>query len=136
MIPNAKRRLREPQEFMCGPSVIIPISFAAWLNERFDLDHLRPRILGSNPEVDCLLAAIVIAAKSWRLSDAGNIARPLSEPARESISTGRAAGLIGITDRAIRAAIDRHDIPATKIDGRWQINRTDVETYRINRKAA
>jgi len=46
-----------------------------------------------------------------------------------------AAGLLGISDRAVRKAIADKRLPATEIDGRWSIDRKDIENYRINRAA-
>ncbi|MFF1875708.1 helix-turn-helix domain-containing protein [Kitasatospora herbaricolor] len=52
------------------------------------------------------------------------------------MSTGQAAQLIQVTDRAIRKAIATGHLQATNADGRWRIHREDLALYREARKAA
>ena len=121
-------------EYLHGPSIVVPIAVAAWLNDRYRLDLARAQVRGIDHEVDDVLMAITQAAKAWRLTEIGSIPDPLAEPLRQWVSTGTAAGLLGISDRAVRAAIATRKLPAQQVDGRWQIARASVEAYRMYRE--
>ena len=117
-----------------GPCVVLPVSVAAWLNDRYRLDLLRGQVRGIDPVVDKSLMAITQAAKAWRLSDSGTIGESLPEPDRQLVSTQTAARILGTTDRAVRAAIHRRQLHGERVEGRWQIARHDIENYRIARR--
>jgi len=120
-------------DYLHGPGVFVPCSVAAWLNDRYRLDLVRAQVRGTDPDVDAVLMAITQAAKAWRLTDYGSIPGPLSEPARQLVSTGKAADILGISGRAVRAAIINRKLPAQRVDGRWQIERHDIDNYRTAR---
>lgn len=124
---------RDWRHYLHGSIVVVPGGVAAWLNDKYRFDLARTQVRGIDPEVDDVLFAITHAAKQWRLTDHGSIPNPFTEPLRQWVSTGTAAGLLGISDRAVRAAITSHKLPAEQVDGRWQIARHDVENYRIAR---
>ncbi|MGC0271727.1 helix-turn-helix domain-containing protein [Pseudactinotalea sp. Z1739] len=52
------------------------------------------------------------------------------------MTTGQAASLLGIGERAVRQAIQRGRLPAVRVGGRWVIEREDLEQYRQAVKAA
>lgn len=126
--------VRDWAELLHGPCVIVPVNVAAWLNDECRLDLKRTQVRGIDPEVDATLMAITQAAKAWRLTDPGSIPGPLSEPVGQLVGTGKAADILGISDRAVRAAIANHKLPAQRVDGRWQIARHDIENYRDARR--
>jgi excisionase family DNA binding protein len=47
-----------------------------------------------------------------------------------SLNVGVAAALLGVDHPAVTAAIRRGRLPAVKVDGRWTIQRADLEIYR------
>lgn len=121
-------------DYLHGPGVFVPCSVAAWLNDRYRLDLVRGQVRGTDPDVDAVLMAITQAAKAWRLTDYGSIPGLLPEPDGQWISTRKAAGILGVSDRAVRAAIATRKLPAEQVDGRWRIQRHDIDNYRTARR--
>ena len=106
---------------------------AQWLLARLSLNA--PRTAAHLPRV---LAAIgPEAAAAVRRLAGERVTPPVAEPAQQpaesqtgELDTSRAARLLGVGEPAVRAAIARGKLPATKgADGRWRIGRDDVETY-------
>lgn len=115
-----------------GHVVIVPGRVAAWLERRAGLNTLRINNRGLDPEVDAVLGALHLGALVWRNSVDGTApAEPAEPPAPcpQWLSTAQVASRLGITDRAVRKAIDRGAIPAENIEGRWFINREDLAHY-------
>lgn len=121
-----------------GAFVIVPGRVAALLERRLGLDKARIEQRGLDAEVDQVLADLHIAALRWRTSAVGS--SPAPQPEVEAVlpwvSTAEAALSLGITDRAVRLAIQQQRVPARQIDGRWRITREDVEHYRVARRVA
>lgn len=117
--------------------VIVPARVAAWLATRTDLKSVRISARGADPEVYAVLHDLHRAALEWRASVTGSAAAPEPEVGAPSkwVSTTKAADLLGITDRAVRLAISERRLPAQQVDGRWRIDREDVEHYRAARAA-
>ncbi len=123
-----------------GPVVVVTARVAAWLDAR-GLSALRVNARGVDAEVDAVLAALHYAALSWRtsLSSAqSEVAGPDVEdaPGLTWVSSSTAADLLGITDRAVRLAMESGRLPAEKVDGRWRVAREDLEHFRAGRRAA
>lgn len=124
-----------------GPVCLVSGRVADWLLTRTELDRLRKEHRGADPEVDAQLLALTHVALAYRTSDStsavGSSVAPEPEAVPQSswVGTAQAADLLGITDRAIRLAIDEHRLPAEKVDGRWRITREDVEHYAAARAA-
>ncbi|MFJ1510909.1 helix-turn-helix domain-containing protein [Cellulosimicrobium funkei] len=121
-----------------GPAVVVPARVAAWLEARAGLSGLRVKARGIDPEVDAVLVAIRVVGLAWRDSATGSHVEPEPEVPRGSsqwLSTGQAADLLGITDRAVRLAISENRLPAQQVAGRYRITRADVEHYRAARAA-
>lgn len=121
-----------------GPTVMVPARVAAWLEVRAGLSSVRARARGNDPEVDAVLLALRIAGLAWRTSATGSEVEPEPEVPRESsqwLSTGQAAGLLGITDRAVRLAIREGRLEAQQVAGRYRISRPNFEHYRAARAA-
>jgi len=110
---------------------------AAWLLSIADLPRLRIAHRGTDAEVDSQLLALTHVANAWRAAtsatsaDSGSALDELPEvaPASKVMTTKTAAERIGITDRAVRLACDQGRIPATRVVGRWQLERSDVDAY-------
>lgn len=123
-----------------GPAcvVIVPARVAAWLATRTNLRNVRISARGTDPEVYAVLHDLHRAALAWRTSAAGSVDAPVPEEPRPSEwgSTTQAAGLLGITDRAVRLAVREGRLPAQQVAGRWRVTREDVEHYRAARAAA
>ncbi|WP_193046815.1 excisionase family DNA-binding protein [Mycolicibacterium baixiangningiae] len=111
------------------------------LNQLLKLDRVRAEIRGQDPQLDQALLAIKLAGAAYMNSSAtGKRQAPQPEPATHcdqqddnTISTTSAATLLGVTDRAIRRAITDKRLPATKLDGRYRIGRTELAHYRDTR---
>ncbi|MDP9466822.1 MAG: helix-turn-helix domain-containing protein [Actinomycetota bacterium] len=127
-----------------GPVVVVTARVAAWLDAR-GLSALRVNARGVDAEVDAVLAALHYAALSWRTSLTS--AQPEVEPEVAGpdvgdapglawVSSTQAADLLGITDRAVRLAMESGRLPAEKVDGRWRVAREDLEHFRAGRRAA
>ncbi len=52
------------------------------------------------------------------------------------LSTTEAAGLLDVTGRAIRLAIQQNRLQAERVGRRWVIHREDLEHFRAARRAA
>lgn len=129
--------IRPYEHFLHGDQVIIPAEYAYKLN-RLVLNTIRPKVRGADPQLDQVLQALGYAGLRWAESARGTNVVPQQEPVRPStqtVSTTTAAAILGITDRAVRKAITEGRLTATAVDGRWRIDRAELETYRANRAA-
>lgn len=142
--PRPRRYAREYLHGIEGPVVVLPGWFVDWLERNSNIGQVRVHARGTDPAVDELLLATRHAAMQWRTtsepaSDTGSKPAPVSEVApsltREWLTVAQAAGLIGITDRAVRLAITERRLPATRSGRAWQIERSDVNDYRAQRAA-
>jgi len=117
--------------------VVVPARVAAWLIRHTDLAKVRIAARGTDPELYAVLHDVYTAALGWRASaTAGSIPTATAEvEPPSSISTTQAAGLLGVTDRAIRMAITTGRLPAERDGNRWRIDREDFEHYRATRVA-
>lgn len=109
---------------------------AAYLERYAELDRFRREHRGEDAEVDQALMALHQVALSWRGSATGTRdAAPAEPPAASSqwLTCTQAAGILGIGDRAVRKAIQQHQLRATSVDGRWQISIEDLAHYRALR---
>ncbi|MBT2567719.1 helix-turn-helix domain-containing protein [Arthrobacter sp. ISL-85] len=52
------------------------------------------------------------------------------------MTTTQAGNRLGITDRAVRLAIQEGRLPATNVDGRWRITNEDIAHFTAAKKAA
>lgn len=130
---------RPVSAFVHGPHadiVIIPARVAAWLDSQAHLSDLRVKVRGNDPEVDNVLAALRLAALSWRTSATGSDPRQEPEVEQPSVmSTTQVADQLGVTDRTVRLAITEKRLEASQVAGRWQITRESFEHYRAARNA-
>lgn len=120
-----------------GPAVVLSARTAAWLERYADLTSLRVRVRGTDPAISRELEEIRYAAMSWRSSVSGTEAAVAPEPVTSSgwLTTTQAAGLVGVTDRAIRKAIAEGRLISTEVNGRHRVSREDLEHYRAARAA-
>ena len=118
-----------------GVGAIVPGRIAALIYRLTDLDQIRIGMRGNDPEADAVLLALRIAALKWRSSATGTEQATVAEPAASSqwLSTEQAAGLLGITPRAVRKAIAQQRLGATQVGRSWRVSREDIEQYRAAR---
>ena len=125
-----------------GAVVVVPASVAAWLIVRTDLPARRIEHRGTDPQVDAVLGALTVAGLGWRTSTTSAVASAGGSavvieaevaPPLEPMNTSRAADVLGITDRGVRLACNQGRIPATRVDGRWQLDPAGVAAYRRTR---
>jgi len=119
--------------------VWLPGQVAAWLERTTDLALKRSQVKGE-PELWVPLAAIRLAAaehNSGPTSVNGSNRAPSPEVGPDfevqHLEVAVAAGLIGITDRAVRLACQQGRLPATRRGGRWQIRRADALNFKSER---
>jgi excisionase family DNA binding protein len=139
MLPGQKV-IRPAEHFvhgLDGPVVVLDARICAIIDR--ELDKFRREVRGQDPQLDHSLRSIRLAGIRFiESSAAGTNVAPQPEPVSQSpqqlnddtVSTSTAATVLGITDRAVRKAIDEKRLPATKIDGRWRIHRNDLMTRR------
>lgn len=136
---NSPAQWRPPGAYRFdGPISIIPGRIASIIMVRYGLDKIRSQIRGMDSELDTVLVDLATTAAAWRSTACGTERATTPEPGEQSsqwVNTSTAATLLGITDRAIRKAIDEKRLTAQQVDGRWRITREDVEHYRAARAA-
>lgn len=127
---------RPPAAYIHGvgaPVVVIPARVCAWLERHARLNEVRIRERGSDPEVDAVLVALRLAALTWRTTATGSpVAAKPEEPASLNqmwFSSREAADRLGVTDRAVRLAIQERRLNAASINGRWRITKEDIEHF-------
>lgn len=126
---------RPPTAYVHGvdaPVVVIPARVCAWLERYASLNEVRIRERGADPEVDAVLVAVRLAALTWRTTATGTpvAAKAEADPDLEQwMSTGQAAERLGITDRAVRLAIQEQRLNATNVAGRWRITKEDLQHF-------
>lgn len=119
-------------------STIITGRVAAVLHKELNIAELRTRALGVDPELYDQLKSLHESSIDWRNSATGSQVAAVPELAAEStqwMSTSEVAGRLGITDRAVRAAIERKALKATVIGRSYRISREDMEHYKAARAA-
>jgi len=124
---------------MAGPVVIVPGRIAAWLERHADLNSVRVSSRGLDAEADAVLVALRVAALAWRGAATGS--QQPAEPevtgsSRQWMTTSQAGTRLGITDRAVRLAIQERRLPAENVDGRWRITNEDLAHFTAAKKAA
>lgn len=122
-----------------GVVVMVPGRVAAWLERKCGLSEQRVMARGIDAEVDAVLMALHLASLQWRSAATGTDNASSAEPPASSaawLTTTQAAGLLGITDRAVRKAIGERRLDATRVGNAWQVSRESVEHFRAQRSAA
>jgi excisionase family DNA binding protein len=117
-----------------GPCVIVPGRVAALLERHMQLAHLRLALRGSDEELDAVLVDLHAAAEAWRTAVRRPRAVRQATGRAPRVSTGEAAALLHITDRAVRKAIADRRLPAERVDGRWSITREDIAHLEAQRR--
>ena len=113
-----------------GPTVTVPARVAAILALQAGLNRFYRDHRGQDPELDAVLAALQLVGHEWR--ERLGAAVPVALQAAE-LSTGQAAKRVGISERAIRQAIDSGRLTARLVGGRYVLDPTDVEHFRAIR---
>ncbi|OZF57016.1 helix-turn-helix domain-containing protein [Rhodococcus sp. 14-2470-1a] len=123
---------------LAGVEVTLPGRVAALIESRCNLRELRVALRGQDREVDEALLAISLAALHWRTSATGSptAAQPEETPRSQWYSTGEAADILYLSDRAVRLAITEKRLNATRVGKRYRINREDLEHFKAARSAA
>ena len=127
----------QPNRFLHGDITIVPARIASLLVRHSNLQELRTRARGVDPEFAAVLIALQTSAMTWRASATGSPEAPEPEVKQRSkwVSTTQAAGILGITSRGVVLAIKEERLPATKVDGRWRITREDIAHHKAARTA-
>jgi excisionase family DNA binding protein len=120
-----------------GPFVVIDGAVCAMLDRLLRLDQIGRKYRGQNEQFDQSLAAIRLAGAAYsERSGSGADSAPQPDVPPHSVrqqnptvSTTKAASILGMTDRSVRRAIREKRLPATCLDGRYRINRDDLTNY-------
>lgn len=118
-----------------GPGTFVSGRVCAYLARYAGLDAFRVTNRGADLEVDNTLVAMRLAELAWQQSATGTRETSKPEPARKWKSTGEVAGLLGVTDRSIRRAIQENRLKAINVAGRWRIGPEDLEHFKAARAA-
>lgn len=141
------RRHRFAREYLFdGDGMYLPGWLADHLERQFAVSAHRMRVRGADPTVDEALLAFAHIVSAWRAagSDQGSVdgtslpetPEPAPRSTGDALLVAEAAGLVGISDRAVRRAICENRLPAQRIGRRWLVDRADAMTYREQRKSA
>ncbi|WP_308467778.1 helix-turn-helix domain-containing protein [Rathayibacter soli] len=114
--------------------VVLPGVVCAFLERYSNISEVRIRARGANPGISAALEAVQLAAMAWASTGTGTKVEKSPEHGADwrdtLLGTAEAARLLGITERAVRKAIERERLEAVKDDsGRWQISRHELEQY-------
>jgi excisionase family DNA binding protein len=116
-----------------GPVVVVDGAVCVLLDRLLRLGQLRSQVRGQNAALDQALLAIHTAALATQsCGSATNFVQepqPATQLEHDTLSTGAAAEVIGVTSAAVRKAIAEKRLPATQVDGRWRITRDDLAAY-------
>jgi excisionase family DNA binding protein len=113
-----------------GPGVFVPAPVAARL-ERALVDALRKaerKRLPIDPATAAVIAEVSDLAAWWRAS-AASAALDSAAPAggsSQSMTTIEAGELLGVSDSRVRQLLRAGDLPGTRANGRWQVDRAAV----------
>ena len=118
-----------------GPAVVVSGRFAYWLERTVNLRRLALDVRGSDAELTEALHAIHLAALTFEEQAASATGRkqetePEVTPESTYVTTPKAADLLGCTDRAVRLACSEGRLSGRCIDGRWRVDRQDLERFK------
>jgi excisionase family DNA binding protein len=116
--------------------LIMPPRIAALIESRTNVKALRVKLRGIDPEATAVLEDLRVAALSWRScpDTTTGVDRARKPAARSSrLTTGQAAELAKVTRQAIGKAIRTGHLTAIKINGRYHIERPDLDQWRSSR---
>lgn len=130
---------RAPEGYVHGEDgliVLVPARVAAVLARRGWIQRARAELAHRDAELAAVLIALEVAARAWSSTGGGTPAAIPTEPHAhsEQMNTQQAADILGITNRGVRKAIERGDLPAVQNAGRWQMSRTDLALYRTRKR--
>jgi hypothetical protein len=132
--PTGGGTMSRPRSVMVdGPAVVVSGRFAFWLDRTVNLRKLAIDVRGLDPEISEALDAILLAAFTARqaTSAVGSKQDNRAEVASHSehVSTTTAADILDCTDRAVRLACSQGRLSGRCVDGRWQVDRLDLERF-------
>jgi hypothetical protein len=135
--PRPHEGTMQPNRFLHGDITIVPARIASLLVRHSNLQELRTRARGVDPEFAAVLIALQHSAMTWRASATGTPEAPEREAEQRSkwVGTAQAATILGITSRGVRLAIQEGRLPAQTVNGRWQISREDIAHHKAGRTA-
>lgn len=93
-------------------------------------NQMRATVRGGDRDVDDLLITISKRGRAWRDYVDVSTLRKSAEVPVKWFTPAEVANQTGVTGHAVRLAIREGRLPATKIDGRWQISPADLVAYR------
>lgn len=136
-----------PAEFSVhvGPIAVLDGRVCAALSRLLNLDKLRAQIRGQDAGLDQALLAIRLAALKYdgdssatgsKPAPVAEVVSPSAQQQNSTFSTTTAAGIAGVSDRAIRQAIDDKRLTATKNDsGHYRITREALAAFIAQRRS-
>jgi excisionase family DNA binding protein len=130
-----KREHETAARYLHDGVVVVPMDVAAWLVTRTDFNRGRQGTRGADPRRDAVLMALTLGGHQHLASASGSraAAEPEVDPSLEWLSTGRASDLLGMSDRAVRAACAAGRLAAQRVAGRYRISRAALDQYCMDR---
>lgn len=130
------------QDFVTSPGEVtidgLTAEMAGWIVRRPEFRDIRIAARGAHPAVYAYLTAIAVVGQNWCSSQARTPRANKDEQAqdlRSWVTSSEAADLLKGGPRAVQQAIARGRLKATKVDGRWRIEREDLAHYLATRAA-
>lgn len=120
-----------------GQYIVLPAKIVALINPQ--LSAWRKKVRNRHAELDAALLDFARVAMTVTVPARTTISVAFASPDTrldEWVTTKVAAGLIGVSESAVRKAISDKRLEASKLNGGWCIPRQAVEQYRANRHAA
>ena len=126
-----------PPEFYVhadGRLVTVPGRVAYQLDRLLDLNALRSRVRGEDPELDAVLVALRLAAMV-AVSEDGQPTRTLPDPDASLpwLTTQAAADRLDVDPRTVRRACQEGRLPARRAGRSWVVSREALEQYAAQR---
>jgi len=119
------------------PTVIVPVVFAAWLDDQVGLRSLVAAAHADDrPTIRSVLEAMLSGATWHRVASANGstslprIGHSAEAPAGLEVLDGKeVAARLGVGPRAVRMACQAGRLRGRKDNGRWLIDRVDLDAY-------
>ncbi len=123
-----------------GPVAVVPGRVAGLLLRRGGLAEFHRKHRGADPELDAVVLGLKLADLAWRGSvgtDCGSDTdmAGLGPAGCTWLGTRQAARRLGISSRAVRAAISSGRLRARWVGGRHVLDLEDIEHFRAQRAA-
>lgn len=115
-----------------GSVAVVSGRIAAKLLTQVDLQKIRTKNRGADPEFDATLRALTIAGMKWAASVDGTDPRERTEitPKSEWMDPEEVGTVLKVSSSRVRQELRRGHLVGEKRGRAWRIHRTELEHYR------